>query len=196
MGNDVFSHNGFTNTVTTNNHITSAGSDWYFAVSAIMTVSAFGFMGLAYLKPRSQRLFYYLNVAISLTSAIAYFAMGSNLGWTAVEVEFLRTDPKVHGDLRQIFYVRYIEWFINVPLVVAQLLLVTGMPTPTILYTLLLSEVAVVSALIGSLVHSSYKWGDSPSQEELPSPKLTCTTSRLFHLRRRRRSLRRLCHPL
>ena len=161
MGNDVFRHNGFTNTVTTNNHITAPGSDWYWTVSAVMTVSAFGFMIHSFFKARSQRLFHYLNAAVCLVAAIAYFCMGSNLGWTAIEVEFLRSSPKVHGDMRQIFYVRYIDWFITTPLIVAQLLLAAGMPTPTIVYTLLMSEVVVINGLVGALVHSSYKWGTS-----------------------------------
>ncbi|ETI28347.1 hypothetical protein G647_00796 [Cladophialophora carrionii CBS 160.54] len=159
MGNDVFRHNGFTNTVTTNNHITAPGSDWYWTVCAVMTVSAFGFMIHSYFKPRSQRLFHYLNATICLIAAIAYFCMGSNLGWTAIEVEWVRSSPEVRGNMRQIFYVRYINWFITTPLIVVQLLLVAGLPTPTILYTLLMTEIVVINGLVGALVKSSYKWG-------------------------------------
>ncbi|KAJ9609118.1 hypothetical protein H2200_006889 [Cladophialophora chaetospira] len=150
---------GFTNTVTTNNHITAAGSDWYWTVCSVMTVSAFGFMIHSFFKPRSQRLFHYLNATVCVVAAVAYFAMGSNLGWTAIEVEWLRSDAQVHGNLRQIFYVRYIDWFITTPLIVAQLLLTAGLPTPTILYTLVMTEVVVINGLVGALVKSSYKWG-------------------------------------
>jgi bacteriorhodopsin len=160
MPQSVFRHNGFTNTATTNNHITSRGSDWLFTVSAVMAFSAFSFMGLSFFKPRSQRLFYYLNVTVCLISAIAYFCMGSNLGWTAIEVEFLRSNAKVHGDMRQIFYVRYIDWFITNPLILIELLLAAGVPTPTALYTLLMELIVVVMLLVGALVHSSYKWGE------------------------------------
>ncbi|EXJ64414.1 hypothetical protein A1O7_00750 [Cladophialophora yegresii CBS 114405] len=159
MGNDVFRHNGFTNTVTTNNHITVRGSDWYWTVCAVMTVSAFGFMIHSYFKPRSQRLFHYLNATVCLIAAISYFCMGANLGWTAIQVEWMRSSAKVAGNMRQIFYVRYIDWFITTPLIVVQLLLVAGLPTPTILYTLLMTEVVVVNGLVGALVKSSYKWG-------------------------------------
>jgi len=159
MGNDVFRHNGFTNTVTTNNHITAAGSDWYWTVCSVMTVSAFGFMIHSFFKPRSQRLFHYLNATVCIVAAVSYFAMGSNLGWTAIEVEWLRSDAQVHGNMRQIFYVRYIDWFITTPLIVAQLLLTAALPTPTILYTLVLTEVVVINGLVGALVKSSYKWG-------------------------------------
>jgi bacteriorhodopsin len=87
--------------------------------------------------------------------------MGSNLGWTAIQVEFERGDPKVAGNMRQIFYVRYIDWFITTPLLLADLLLTCGLPTPTILYVILANEVMVVTGLVGALVKSSYKWGKS-----------------------------------
>ncbi|ETN45976.1 uncharacterized protein HMPREF1541_00158 [Cyphellophora europaea CBS 101466] len=159
MTNGAVRHNGFTNTVTTNNHITSRGSDWYFAVCAVMAVSTFVIMGLSFRKHRSQRLFHYITAAITLVAAIAYFAMGSNLGWTAIQVEFQRSDPKVSGNMRQIFYVRYIDWFVTTPLLLADLLLTCGLPGPTILYVILMNEIMIVTGLVGALVKSSYKWG-------------------------------------
>lgn len=159
MGNSAVRINGFTNTVTTNNHITSRGSDWYFTVSAVMATSCLAVMGLSFLKTRSQRLFHYITATMLMISGIAYFCMGSNLGWTAILVEFQRSDDKVSGDMRQIFYVRYIDWFITTPLLLADLLLICGLPTPTTLYVMFMSEVWVIMHLVGSLVHSSYKWG-------------------------------------
>lgn len=85
--------------------------------------------------------------------------MGSNLGWTAIQVEFERSDRKVAGNMRQIFYVRYIDWFLTTPLILLDLLLTCGLPTPTIVYTILMDEIMVVSGLVGALVKSSYKWG-------------------------------------
>jgi bacteriorhodopsin len=41
--------------------------------------------------------------------------MASNLGYAAIEVEFQRSNPKVSGMYREIFYVRYIDWFITTP---------------------------------------------------------------------------------
>lgn len=124
-----------------------------------MTVSTFAFVGLSFGKHRSQRLFHYITAAITMVAAIAYFAMGSNLGWTAILVEFPRSDPKVSGLMRQIFYVRYIDWFVTTPLLLADLLLTCGLPGPTILYTILINEIMVVTGLVGALVKSSYKWG-------------------------------------
>lgn len=56
-------------------------------------------------------------------------------------------------------YVRYIQWFINAPLVLLALLVFTWMSTPQILTILFFSWFLVINGLVGALVRSSYKWG-------------------------------------
>ncbi len=75
-----------------------------------MTVATFVFVGLSFSKPRTHRVFHYITASITLVAAIAYFSMGSNLGWTPIRAEFIRSNPKVAGTYREIFYVRYIDW--------------------------------------------------------------------------------------
>lgn len=161
-GNQALTVNGFRpegQTVVTDNHLTTHGSDWYWAVTAVMMVATFAFMGLSFTKPRQQRIFHYITAAITMVAAIAYFSMASNLGWTGIHVEFERSNPKVSGNVRQIFYVRYIDWVITTPLLLLDLLLTCALPTPTIAYTILINEIMVVTGLVGALVKSSYKWG-------------------------------------
>ncbi|TVY58594.1 Protein FDD123 [Lachnellula suecica] len=140
-------------------NITSHGADWYWAVTAVMAVSTFVFIGLSYRAHRSRRIFHYITASITLVATCAYFTMASNLGYTPIAVEFARSDPKVAGIYREIFYVRYIDWAITTPLLLLDLLLTCGLPWPTILYTILLDEVMIVTGLVGALVASSYKWG-------------------------------------
>lgn len=140
-------------------NITTHGSDWYWAVTGVMTVSTLIFAGLSFRVPRSNRIFHYITAGITLIASIAYFTMGSNLGYAAIPVEFQRSDPKVAGVYREIFYVRYIDWFMTTPLLLLDLLLTAGLPWPTIAYTILLDEVMIVTGLVGALVASSYKWG-------------------------------------
>ncbi|KAL8825424.1 MAG: hypothetical protein Q9191_004429 [Dirinaria sp. TL-2023a] len=94
-----------------------------------------------------------------MVAAIAYFTMGSNLGFTPIQVEFARSNPRVHGTYREIFYVRYIDWVITTPLLLLDLLLTAGLPWPTILYTLVIDEIMIITGLVGALVVSDYKWG-------------------------------------
>ncbi|KAI9808610.1 MAG: hypothetical protein M1825_003760 [Sarcosagium campestre] len=161
MGNTAIAVNGgnMVNGLTSDINITERGSDWYWAVTAIMGASTLAFAGLSFTKPRTHRVFHYITTAITMVATIAYFSMASNIGWTPIDVEFQRSNPKVSGINREIFYVRYIDWVITTPLLLTDLLLTAGMPWPTILYTILIDEVMIITGLVGSLVKSSYKWG-------------------------------------
>lgn len=139
--------------------ITDHGSDWLWAVTAIMTVSTLAIIAMSFRVPRAARVFHYITASITLVAAIAYFTMASNLGWVPVNVEFVRDRDVVSGFTREIFYARYIDWFITTPLLLMDLLLTAGLPWPTILYTILLDEVMIATGLMGALVSTSYKWG-------------------------------------
>ena len=54
---------------------------------------------------------------------------------------------------------RYIQWFITLPLLLLELLLATGLSLSDIMTTLFMGVVLVVMGLVGALVHSTYKWG-------------------------------------
>jgi len=138
--------------------ITSHGSDFYFAICAAMGVAGIAFAGLAMRKPRRDRIFHYITASVVFVACIAYFTMGSNLGFTPIRVEYQRSNPKVAGQYRSIFYVRYIDWFITTPLLLLDLLLTAGMPWPTILWTIIIDEIMIVTGLVGALVVSEYKW--------------------------------------
>ena len=90
--------------------LTDAGSSGYFAICAIMGVATAVFLFLGHTKPRQNRVFYYLTGTITMVAFIAYFTMGSHLGWTSIDVEFRRSDSEVRGITREIYYVRYIDW--------------------------------------------------------------------------------------
>ncbi|KAK5284597.1 hypothetical protein LTR43_011787, partial [Exophiala xenobiotica] len=70
-------------------HQTVRGSDWYYTVCAVMGTTAFGILLAARMKPRTDRVFFYLTSGLCWIACIAYFAMGSNLGWTPIDVELL-----------------------------------------------------------------------------------------------------------
>jgi len=151
--------NGLVYTKVSDINITTHGSDWYWAVTAVMIVSSLAFVGLSFTVPRQKRIFHYITAAITMVASIAYFTMGSNLGYAAIPVEFMRSKATVAGTAREIFYVRYIDWVITTPLLLLDILLTAGLPWPTILFTILLDEIMIVTGLVGALVESSYKWG-------------------------------------
>jgi bacteriorhodopsin len=161
MGNDALRVNPhIANGQASDIHITTRGSNWLWAVTALMTLASLIFLAMSFLrKPRSWRLFHYIMAAVTLVSAISYFTMASNLGWTPIAVQFVRRDALVRGFARQIFYVRYIQWFVTTPLILLAILLTAALPWPTILFVILLGLIKVVCFLVGALVRTSYKWG-------------------------------------
>lgn len=157
--NNVFNYN--TNTVngaTADIALTTHGSDFYFAICGVMGFAGFAFAAMSYKVERRNRLFHYITSGVVFVAAIAYFTMGSNLGFTPIEVEFKRNDPVVRGTYRAIYYARYIDWVITTPLLLMDLLLTAGMPWPTILWVILVDEIMIITGLIGALIRSIYKW--------------------------------------
>jgi bacteriorhodopsin len=94
-----------------------------------------------------------------MVAAIAYFSMASHLGWTAIDVEVIRSDLDVPGLAREIYYVRYIDWVITTPLLLLDLMIKAAMAWPPTVFVVLVDEVMIITGLEGALVVSSYKWG-------------------------------------
>lgn len=134
-------------------HLSTNGSDWLWTAFCIIAVSLLVMVVLNFMRPRGTRLFHEIAIIVLTTASISYFSMASDLGATPIQVEF-------RGEgTRQIWYVRYIQWFITFPLLLLELLLATGLSLSDIMTTLYMAIFVVVSALVGSLVHSDYKWG-------------------------------------
>ncbi|KAK2054511.1 bacteriorhodopsin [Colletotrichum caudatum] len=142
--------------------ITTRGSDWYFAVCAIMAITTLVFLGMGFAKRETHRLFHYITASITFVACISYFSMGAGLGQVPIQVEFPRSNdilgPNGTGT-REIFYVRYIDWAITTPLLLLDILLTAGLPWPSIMIALLADEVMIVTGLVGALTSTSYKWG-------------------------------------
>ncbi|RPD53281.1 heat shock protein 30 [Lentinus tigrinus ALCF2SS1-7] len=134
-------------------NLSTHGSDWLWAVFSLFAVFLLAVVGWTLATPRGTRLFHQIAIVVILTGAIAYFSMASDLGATPVRVEF-------RGDgTRQIWFVRYIMWFISFPLLLLELLLATGLSLSDIFTTLFMAIVLVVTGLVAALVPSTYKWG-------------------------------------
>ncbi|KAJ2985182.1 hypothetical protein NUW54_g10236 [Trametes sanguinea] len=71
-------------------HITAGGSDWLWAVFAIMALSDLIMIFWTFSRPRGTRLFHQIAVIVLTTATIAYFSMASDLGATPVRAEFSR----------------------------------------------------------------------------------------------------------
>lgn len=135
-------------------HISTHGSDWLWAAFSLITLGLLVTVFLDFTRPRGTRLFHQLAIIILATTSLAYFSMASDLGATPIVTEF-----RGNGETRQIWYVRYIQWFITFPLLLLSVLLTTGLSLSDIITTLFFADFVVISGLVGALVQSTYKWG-------------------------------------
>lgn len=140
--------------------ITTAASDFLWMVFSVMAATTIG-VGIwaQFGVKHGQRTFHHLSMMITGTASVAYFCMASDLGSVAIPVEFVRGQYNADPVTRSIWYARYIDWTITTPLLLLELLLVTGLPLSDIIITIFADLVMIITGLIGSLVRSDYKWG-------------------------------------
>lgn len=139
------------------------GSNWGWTVFCLMAASTLGLLIWSMRVPRNRRAFHYLLTATLAISTISWYSMASGLGSTPVTVEFLRNSPLGGGyggyPTRQIWYSRYIDWFLTSSLLLLSLLLITGLPLSVIFITIFFNLLMIVCGLLGALTRSRYKWG-------------------------------------
>ncbi|TAQ85773.1 hypothetical protein B7494_g5915 [Chlorociboria aeruginascens] len=134
-------------------HLSVHGSDWLWAVTAIYLFSFLIVVGLSYFARTGERIFHYLFTISLFVGGIAYFAMASDLGSTPVLTSSNSTGT------REIFYARYINWFVGWPPLIITIGLISGVSWATIVYDVILSWIWVSTWLSGALIATHYKWG-------------------------------------
>jgi len=134
-------------------HLTTHGSDWLWAVTAIYALTLLLVVGHSFFARSGEKVFHYLFTISLLTGTISYFTVASDLG--NVPIVTSSNDPGT----RQIFYAKYINWFVGWTPLISAVGLISGVSWATILYNIVLSWVWVASYLTGSLVATHYKWG-------------------------------------
>lgn len=152
--------------------ITSHGSDWFWACFSIFALMALihGSCYLFYNKgnTKNKAVLHVAPIMTSIIMAVVYYTMASNLGWAGVVVEF--DHIQIGDNTRQIFYSKYVGWFLAFPTLLYEFELnsmAQNIFSPSdyfhIYHTLFLqvtaTEVMILGLLIGSVIHSTYKFG-------------------------------------
>ncbi|GIJ90357.1 ion channel activity [Aspergillus pseudoviridinutans] len=151
-GNDAIRVNPITGV---DESLTVHGSDWLWAVTAIYCFALIGCLVMSFAAKESQRVFHYLFTFSLLVGAITYYAQASNLGWSRVD----QVNNLGNDDIRQVFWVKYVNWMLAFPSVTLALGLISGVSWTTIICNIFVSLFWVGSYLAGAYVSSSYKWG-------------------------------------
>lgn len=170
-------------------HITNHGSDWLWAAFSLFSLMAIAHAFVyAFTSSRTNTLKKSLLIVPLFTNAVlayTYFTYASNLGYTYTLTEFQNVTTSEGLNNRQIFYVKYIGWFLAWPFNLFAITVATNTLTTTtegttsgssnfftgdsvrdiflIVANLITKSLAVsifvLGLLIGGLIHSTYKWG-------------------------------------
>lgn len=135
-------------------YLTTNGSNWLWAVTAVMLVSFLAFFVLS-LRPRhGERIFHYLFAIALLTGTIVYFAQASDLAWRVVQQA-----QSSRGLTRQIFWAKYVLWVVAFPAIIIALGLLSTASWASIVYNVFLAWIWIISYLVAAFTTSNYKWG-------------------------------------
>jgi len=140
-------------------HITEHGSNWLWAAFSLFGLGTLILLFLSFRRPYSHRVFFFILTLVFFVSTLDYYALASNLGFAPIPVEFHRSRHTVAGNVRQIWYSRYIDWFITWPLLITALLLTARAGWHRVLFSVVLTWITVVTWLAGALTPTIYKWG-------------------------------------
>lgn len=162
-------------------HLTNHGSSWLWAVFSIFAtlavVHAFIFSFTSSLSHRLKKILFIVPLFTNAIMAFSYFTYASNLGYTGTRVEFNHVGTSRNLGERQVFYVKYIGWFLAWPFVLFAMEVTTHNLEVTtftnsgdivngilsllsgLLVKTFATEIYVLGLLIGILIPSSYRWG-------------------------------------
>ncbi|GAA5987087.1 hypothetical protein JCM11641_006424 [Rhodosporidiobolus odoratus] len=156
------------NPSTANIALTLQGSEFLWTWFSLFTAAAILLITISHLRPMGNRAFHYIAVAILCISAVSLFLLASNLGWTPIAVEYVRSGSRGRDQLangapfpptRSIGYARWVDYCLSVPLLLLLLVLCTGFPLSRVFITLFFGLLMTVLALIAALIRTRYKWG-------------------------------------
>ncbi|VVT49216.1 uncharacterized protein SAPINGB_P002160 [Magnusiomyces paraingens] len=143
-------------------HITTHGSDWLWSVFSIFALVTLLVLGFSFTKPKNQRTFLHVIALGLIALSYQYFTLASNLGWAPVHAEFnhvTTSDQSKTPGMRQIFYARWVSYFVAFPTFFLSFAVLVGETWSNTIAIIICEELTVVSLLIGTLIHSTYKWG-------------------------------------
>ncbi|KAL2118841.1 hypothetical protein VTJ04DRAFT_5800 [Mycothermus thermophilus] len=134
--------------------IGETGKHTLWAGFILMTITAGTFSLLSYNVPLSKRIYHVLATLTAIISALAYFAAAT--GQTSSLVcHPIRDSHHNHGDTpvetwhdscRQVFWARYLDWFLTTPLVLINLCLLGGISGAHTLAAVAANAVVIIAS--------------------------------------------------
>jgi len=136
-------------------HLTTNGSNWLWAVTALMLLAYLVFFVLSMRPRHGERIFHYVFASALIVGALVYYAQASDLGWRVIG----QAHNATRYPTRQVFYAKYIYWVVAFPAAVIALGLLSTVSWASIAYNVFLTWVWVISYLVSAFTPTRYKWG-------------------------------------
>jgi len=140
------------------------GERTLWVVFVLMVLASIFFVVLAWAVPASKRLYHHLTATVTIVSALAYFAMATHSGWTFHHSRIREQHDHVPDTfkhvIREVYWVRYVDWLITTPLLLLDLSLLGGLDGASTVTAITSSVVMVLSGLFSAFGHGrTQKWG-------------------------------------
>lgn len=139
-----------------NDALSTNGSNWLWAVTAVYIISFLVFFGTHFKARGGEKIFHYLFIIALLVGSITYYAQASDLGF--VVRSQVNSSPHL-ALIRQIFWPKYVNWVVAFPTIIIALGLLSGLPWASIVYNIFISWIWIISYLVAAFTVSNYKWG-------------------------------------
>ncbi|KAK3988144.1 hypothetical protein QBC44DRAFT_329849 [Cladorrhinum sp. PSN332] len=136
-------------------HLSTNGSNWLWAVTALFGVTLLALFAHKFRARGGERFFHYLFIVANFVGLIAYFAMAADLAWDVIA----QANQRDNGLDRQIFWAKYVFWVVSFPAIIIALGVLSGISWATIFFNVVLSWIWVISYLVAAYTRSNYKWG-------------------------------------
>jgi len=140
----------------------SGGHRALWVVFAIMVASSGVFALSSWNVPISRRVYYVITTLMSIIASLSYFAMASGHAST-----FVCNSVRNHGDgayhdvCRQVYWARYVDWALTMPLLVLDLSLLAGIDGGHTLMAVTANVIMVLTGMFSAFgaPHTAQKWG-------------------------------------
>ncbi|KAL2823478.1 hypothetical protein BDW59DRAFT_97191 [Aspergillus cavernicola] len=143
--------------------IDTAGKRTLWVVAVLMALSSLVFYVLSNRVQLPKRVVHYLVSVSTTVSFIVYLALATGQGMDWKHDSIKHTHKHVpntdHEIIRQVLWLRYVNWFITDPLILISLTLLSGLPGASLFAAISADWVMLGSGLLGIYAgHTSRRW--------------------------------------
>ncbi|KAL5332838.1 hypothetical protein BJX70DRAFT_404182 [Aspergillus crustosus] len=143
--------------------INTAGQRTLWVVTVLMALSSLVFYILSNRVQLPKRVVHYLVAVSTTVSFIVYLALatGQGVNWKhdVVKHTHKHVPNTDHDILRQVLWLRYVNWFVTDPLILTALTLLSGLPGASLFAAISADYITLAAGIFGTYAgHTSRRW--------------------------------------